>query len=134
LIILTIGMILGYWPEAGIVGVVAAFALLIVFGFGVGWIFIVLGLVIRTPMTVMTLGFTFIFPLVFASNIMVDPATMPDWLRGFVDVNPVSILTTAIRGLMAGGATFSQIGAALIAPFVLTMVLAPLTLWLYRRQ
>ena len=134
LIILTIGMILGYWPEAGIVGVVAAFALLIVFGFGVGWIFIVLGLVIRTPMTVMTLGFTFIFPLVFASNIMVDPATMPDWLRGFVDVNPVSILTTAIRGLMAGGATFGQIGAALIAPFVLTMVLAPLTLWLYRRQ
>jgi ABC-2 type transport system permease protein len=134
LIILTIGMILGYWPEAGIVGVVAAFALLIVFGFGVGWIFIVLGLVIRTPMTVMTLGFTFIFPLVFASNIMVDPATMPDWLRGFVDVNPVSILTTAIRGLMAGGAAFSQIGAALIAPFVLTMVLAPLTLWLYRRQ
>jgi ABC-2 type transport system permease protein len=134
LIILTIGLILGYWPEAGIVGVVAAFALLIVFGFGVGWIFIVLGLVIRTPMTVMTLGFTVIFPLVFASNIMVDPATMPDWLRGFVDVNPVSILTTAIRGLMAGGATFSQIGAALIAPFVLTMVLAPLTLWLYRRQ
>ncbi len=134
LIILTIGMILGYWPEAGIVGVTAAFALLIVFGFGVGWIFIVLGLIIRTPMTVMTLGFTFIFPLVFASNIMVDPATMPDWLRGFVDVNPVSILTTAIRGLMAGGATFGQIGAALIAPFVLTMVLAPLTLWLYRRQ
>ncbi|MGE8944412.1 ABC transporter permease [Leptospira interrogans] len=134
LIILTIGMILGYWPEAGIVGVIAAFALLIVFGFGVGWIFIVLGLIIRTPMTVMTLGFTFIFPLVFASNIMVDPATMPDWLRGFVDVNPVSILTTAIRGLMAGGATFGQIGAALIAPFVLTMVLAPLTLWLYRRQ
>ena len=134
LIILTIGMILGYWPEAGVVGVVAAFALLIVFGFGVGWIFIVLGLVIRTPMTVMTLGFTFIFPLVFASNIMVDPATMPDWLRGFVDINPVSILTTAIRGLMSGGATFGQIGTALIAPFVLTIVLAPLTLWLYRRQ
>ena len=58
-----------------------------------GWIFIVLGLLIRTPMTVMTLGFTFLFPLVFASNIMVDPATMPGWLRAFVEVNPVSLMT-----------------------------------------
>src|SRR5687767_5410696 len=76
-IILTIGLILGYRPEAGILGVIAAFALLVAIGFGVGWIFMVLGLLIRTPMTVMTIGFTAIFPLVFASNIMVDPATMP---------------------------------------------------------
>ncbi len=134
LIILTIGLVLGYRPEAGIIGVVAAFALLIAYGFGVGWIFIVLGLIIRTPMTVMTIGFTLIFPLVFASNIMVQPATMPGWLRAFVDVNPVSLLTTAIRGLMGGGATIGQIALALVAPLLLTAVLAPVTLWLYRRQ
>ncbi len=80
-IILTIGVVLGYRPEAGPIGVFFAFALLIAIGFGVGWIFLVLGLLIRTPTTVMTLGFTFLFPLVFASNIMVEPATMPGWLR-----------------------------------------------------
>jgi len=133
-IILTIGLILGYRPEAGFFGVLAAFALLIAIGFGVGWIFIVLGLLIRTPMTVMTIGFTFIFPLVFASNIMVDPATMPDWLRAFVDVNPVSLMTTALRGLMGGGATLGQIALALIAPVALTAILAPTTLWLYLRR
>jgi ABC-2 type transport system permease protein len=133
-IILTIGLILGYRPEAGVVGVVAAFLLLIAIGFGVGWIFMVLGLVIRTPMTVMTIGFTAIFPLVFASNIMVDPATMPDWLRVFVDVNPVSLMTTAMRGLMGGTATASGVGWALIAPVALTLVLAPVTLWLYVRS
>ena len=79
--------------------------MLVAIGFGMGWVFIVLGLLIRTPTTVMTLGFTFLFPLVFASNIMVDPGTMPDWLRAFVDVNPVSLMTTALRGLMGGGAT-----------------------------
>ena len=47
--------------------------LLLGVGFGMGWIFIVLGLLIRTPMTVMTAGFMFLFPLVFASNIMVEP-------------------------------------------------------------
>jgi ABC-2 type transport system permease protein len=133
-IILAIGLILGYRPEAGILGVLAAFAMLVAIGFGTGWIFIVLGLVIRTPMTVMTLGFTFLFPLVFASNIMVDPSTMPGWLRAFVDVNPVSLMTTALRGLMSGGVTVSQIVLALIAPVVLTAILAPTTLWLYLRK
>ena len=133
-IILAIGLILGYRPEAGVLGVIAAFVLLLAVGFGMGWIFIVLGLILRTPMTVMTIGFAFLFPLVFASNIMVDPATMPGWLRTFVEVNPVSQMTTAIRGLMAGSATLEQIALALSAPVVLTLILAPLTLYLYRRR
>src|SRR5690606_21285383 len=133
-IILAIGLILGYRPAAGIAGVIPAFALLVAIGFGTGWIFIVLGLLIRTPTTVMTVGFTFIFPLVFASNIMVDPATMPDWLRAVVEVNPVSLMTTAMRGLMAGEATPGQVAKALLAPAVLTVLLAPVTLRLYRRQ
>lgn len=133
-IILTIGLILGYRPEAGIAGVVAAFAPLLAIGFGMGWIFIVLGLLLRTPTTVMTLGFTLLFPLVFASNVMVEPATMPDWLRAIVEVNPVSLMTTAVRGLMSGGATLHDILLALAAPAALTALLAPLTLWLYRRS
>jgi ABC-2 type transport system permease protein len=133
-IILSIGLILGYRPGAGFFGVLAAFALLVAIGFGMGWVFMVLGLLIRTPTTVMTLGFSFLFPLVFASNIMVDPATMPGWLRALVAVNPVSLMATAIRGLMNGGASLGDIGLALIAPVVLTAVLAPVTLWLYRRQ
>lgn len=133
-IILTIGLVLGYRPEAGIAGVIAAFALLIAIGFGMGWVFIVLGLLVRTPTTVMTLGFTFLFPVVFASNIMVDPATMPGWLRAFVDVNPVSLMTTAMRGLMSGNSDAGQIALALVAPVALTVLLAPVTLWLYRKH
>ncbi|MSP20177.1 MAG: ABC transporter permease [Alphaproteobacteria bacterium] len=134
LIILTIGLLLGYRPEAGVLGAVGGFALLLVIGFGIGWIFLVLGLVMRTPSTVMTMGFTGIMPLVFASNIMVDPATMPGWLRLFVEANPVSLMTTAMRGLMGGGVTWAQIGLALLAPALLTAVLAPLTIRLYRRR
>ncbi|WP_119269659.1 ABC transporter permease [Taklimakanibacter deserti] len=133
-IILTIGLILGYRPEGGVFGIIAAFALLIAIGFGMGWIFIVLGLLIRSPTTVMTAGFTFLFPLVFASNIMVQPDTMPGWLRAFVDVNPVSLMTSAIRGLMAGNASLSDVLLALAAPAALTVLLAPVTLWLYRRS
>jgi ABC-2 type transport system permease protein len=133
-IILTIGLILGYRPDGGVLGVVAAFALLVAIGFGMGWIFMVLGLLIRTPTTVMTLGFGFLFPLVFASNIMVDPGTMPAWLRAFVEVNPVSLMTTAVRGLVAGTPSLGDVAFALIAPVVLTVVLAPTVLWLYGRR
>jgi ABC-2 type transport system permease protein len=133
-IILVIGLILGYRPEAGLPGVLAAFALLVAVGFGLGWIFIVLGLVIRTPTTVMTLGFSFLFPVVFGSNIMVDPATMPNWLQAFVAVNPISLMTSAVRGLMGGEAALGQVALALLAPALLTVLLAPVTLVLYRRQ
>lgn len=133
-IILGIGLALGYRPAAGIVGVAAAFLMLFALGFGMGWIFMVLGLLIRTPTAVMTLGFGLLFPLVFASNTMVDPATMPGWLRAFVEINPVSLMTTALRGLMDGTASLGAIGRALIAPVLLTLALAPVTLAIYRRR
>ncbi len=133
-IILGIGLLLGYRPEAGVAGVVGAFLLLFVVGFGTGWVFMVIGLLVRTPMTVMTFGFTLIFPLVFASNIMVEPETMPGWLAAFVNANPVSHITTALRGLLAGAATAGQVGLALVAPAVLTLGLAPVVLALYRRK
>jgi ABC-2 type transport system permease protein len=76
-IILMIGLMLGYRPGTGILGVMAAFALLIAIGFGMGWVFMLLGLLIRTPTTVMTLGFTFLFPLVF--RYYVACATTSKW-------------------------------------------------------
>jgi ABC-2 type transport system permease protein len=134
IIILGIGIVLGYRVEMGLLGAISAFGLLLVIGFGVGWIFIVLGLLIRAPNTVMTLGFTGIMPLVFASNIMVDPTTMPGWLKWFVEINPVSHMTTAMRGLMNGGITLDTLLLALLSPILLTVLLAPVTLWLFRKE
>ncbi|ODA66952.1 Daunorubicin/doxorubicin resistance ABC transporter permease protein DrrB [Methyloligella halotolerans] len=133
-IILAIGLGIGYRPEAGVLGVIGAFALLVAVGFGIGWVFIVLGLLIRTPTTVMTLGFGILFPVVFASNILVDPETMPNWLSTFVAWNPFSWMATAMRGLMGGGVTVSEILLALALPAFLTVLLAPLTLFIYLRR
>jgi ABC-2 type transport system permease protein len=134
LIILTIGVILGFRPETGLPGTLGALMLLVAIGFGMGWVFIVLGLMIRTPTTVMTLGFTVLFPLVFASNIMVDPATMPPWLQSVVYANPVTHMTSALRALFAGTASAGGLALALALPVALTFSLAPVTLWLYRRR
>lgn len=134
LIVLIIGLFLGYRPEAGITGVVGAFALLLATGVGAGYIFVVVGLLVRSTSTVMTIGMAALFPLTFASNIMVQPETMPPVLRYLVELNPVSLMATAIRGSMAGTLTSQQILYALIAPVALTVTLSPVVLWLSRRK
>ena len=76
-IILGIGLILGYRPEAGARGSWRPSRCCSRSGSAWAGSSSCSDLLIRTPTTVMTLGSRFLFPLVFASNIMVDPATMP---------------------------------------------------------
>ena len=132
-VIVTLGVALGYRPEAGLPGVVAALALVVVFSFALSWVFSVLGLLLRSPNAVMNAGFMGIFPLTFLSNVFVDPETLPSVLKGFVDVNPISLLATATRGLMDGNADGSDLGIVLLVAVGLTAVFAPLTVRLYRR-
>jgi ABC-2 type transport system permease protein len=59
---------------------------------------------------------------------------MPAWLKAFVDVNPVALLVTALRGILDGTGTARSVGVALIAPAVVTLVCAPIALTLYKRK
>ena len=133
-VIILLGVLLGYRPEAGVVGAVSALALVVLFAFGLSWVFMVLGLLLRSPNAVMNSGFMAIFPLTFLSNVFVDPATLPSALKAFVDVNPISILATAARGLMEGTAEVGDIAAVLLVAAALTAVFAPLTTYLYRSR
>lgn len=134
LLVVIIGVIMGFRPDSGVAGIVAAIILLNLFAFGIGWIFTVIALLVRTPSTVMTLGWLMLMPLTFISNIYVEPQTMPDWLQALVGVNPVSFVVTAIRGIMDGTVTLVQIALALLAPALITAVCAPVAMRLYRRE
>jgi ABC-2 type transport system permease protein len=133
-VIIVLGLALGYRPEAGAVGVVAAAALVIAFSFGLSWVFTTIGLLMRAPNAVMNTGFMALFPLTFLSNIFVAPDTLPSWLEAFVDVNPISHLVTATRALMDGTVAGPELGIALGTAALLTAVFAPLTTYLYRRK
>lgn len=73
-------------------------------------------------------------PVTFGSNIYVALETMPGWLQAFVSVNPVSHITTALRGLLEGAPSLSAIALALVTPFAVTAVFAPVSMWLYGRE
>ena len=131
-IVIAVGLLMGFRPDGGITGVIAAVAIVIVFSVSLACVWAAIGLVVRSPAAVSTLSFLVQFPLTFASNVFVDPETMPGWLHAFVDVNPVSLLATTVRDLMAGTASATQIGGVLLASAALTAVFAPITMRLYR--
>jgi ABC-2 type transport system permease protein len=132
LIVIALGLILGFRPGGGAAGIALGVALAVVFGFGLSWVWTAVGLILRTPNAVMNLGMVVLFPLTFASNIFVDPRTMPGWVQGFIRVNPVTHLSTAERGLMHGTVPASQIWLSLLATACIVVVFAPLTSYLYR--
>ena len=132
-VIIVLGVALGYRPGAGLVGAVLALGLVVIFSFGLSWVFTTLGLLLRSPSAVMNAGFMGIFPLTFLSNVFVDPTTLPSVLESFVEVNPISILSTASRGLMEGNADGTDLTIVLAVAAVLTAVFAPLTTRLYRK-
>ena len=134
LVILAVGFALGFRPQGGALGVVAALGLVLLFAFSVSWMWIIVGMMVRTPESVMTTSFLLLFPLTFASNIFVDPATMPGWLQTIVSLNPVTHLATASRGLMHGTAAPSDVVWVLAASAVITAVFAPIAMRMYRKE
>ncbi|WP_369138341.1 ABC transporter permease [Modestobacter versicolor] len=133
-VIIVLGVALGFRPDGGVLGCVSALALVVVFSFGLSWVFSVLGLLMRSPNAVMNSGFMAIFPLTFLSNVFVDPATLPGPLEAFVQVNPISVLATASRSLMAGEPDGTAIVVSLAVAAGLAAVFLPLTTRLYRSR
>jgi ABC-2 type transport system permease protein len=133
-VIVTVGMILGFRPDGGPVGVLLAVGLLLVFAFSLSWVWTALGLKMPTPEAVMQTSMTVLFPLTFASNVFVDPKTMPGWVQAFVNVNPISHLAGAARGLMHGTDAATEVGWVLLWSAAIILVFAPLTMRLYNSE
>ncbi|MFD4002520.1 ABC transporter permease [Streptomyces rubiginosohelvolus] len=133
-VMLGVGMIIGFRPEGGVLGVLAGIALLIVFSFAFSWIWTMFGLLLRSEKSVMGVSMMVIFPLTFLSNVFVDPKTMPGWLQAFVNNSPVTHLATAVRELIAGNWPAADILWTLGWSGVLMVVFGAVTMRLYNRK
>jgi len=130
---LLLGLVLGFRPGGGLLGMVFGVALLLVFAFSLSWLWTFIALLVRSPQSVMSVSMAILFPLTFISNIFVDPSTMPGWLQALVEVNPITLLVTAVRSLMHGVVTADQLGWVLLSCGVLIAVFGMLTMRRYRR-
>ncbi|WP_030329152.1 ABC transporter permease [Streptomyces sp. NRRL B-1381] len=133
-VMLIVGMIIGFRPDGGVLGVLAGIALLVVFSFAFSWIWTMFGLMLRSEKSVMGVSMMVIFPLTFLSNVFVDPKTMPGWLQAFVNNSPVTHLATAVRELMAGEWPAADIAWTLGWAGVFLVVFGVVTMRLYNRK
>ena len=133
-LILIVGFILGFRPAGGAPGVVLAVLLVLLFALALSWLWIIIGMLVRTPESVMTTSFLFLMPLTFASDIFVGLQTMPSWLRAVVGNNPVTHLATASRALMHGEPAGAAVVRVLLWTAGILVVAVPIAIRLYRKE
>ncbi|MEU7345013.1 ABC transporter permease [Streptomyces bacillaris] len=134
LILLAMGFALGMTLGTSVLGLLGAVALSAVFGAAIMWIFILLGLAMKTAQAVQGMGMLVLMPLQFGSSIFAPPTTMPGWLRTFTDYNPLSNLADAVRGLMMGGPVADSVWVTLAWAAGITLVMAPLAVAKFRKK
>ncbi len=134
IVMLVIGVAVGFRPHGSIAEVALAFALVLAFAYVFSWISAFVGISARNPETAQSVGFIWVFPLVFASSAFVPTTHMPGVVRAFADVNPVTLVVNAARDLTLG--TGHALGPALgtLAWLAgLLLVFVPLSVHAFRR-
>ncbi|MCY9784512.1 ABC transporter permease [Nocardiopsis sp. EMB25] len=132
--VLLVGLAIGFRPDGGVVGVVAAAALILLFAFALCWMSAFVGMMVRTPMAVQSFGMILMFPLTFGSSAFVDPQAMPSWMRVVAENNPITHVVNAMRGLMIGGDVAAPVTWTLVWTAIFIGIFGPLAVWAYRRR
>jgi len=133
-LLLGVGMLLGFRIETNAAAVAAAVVLLLFFALAFSWVSVLVGVLAKDPERVQLFGFTALFPVTFVSNVFVPEETMPGWLQAVVKVNPVTILSDATRGLLVGGPVARPVIGTLLWGLALIAIFAPLSVWRFKRR
>lgn len=96
--------------------------------------FSLIGNVAKQPETVSGTSMMLVYPLLFASNVLVDTSTMPRWLQVAVDMNPISAAVALTRGLFHGTADAVDLAAGIGVGLLLIVIFAPLTIYVYLKR
>ena len=131
---LTVGIIMGYRPGGGVLGVLAGVVLAVITGWSIAWIFLWIGTRARSAGAVQGMSMMIMFPLAFLSNAFVPVDSLPGWLQVVTRVNPVSHVISALRDLMNDGALTAQVGWALLGCATVAAIFIPLAVRSYSRR
>jgi oleandomycin transport system permease protein len=134
LVTLGCGIALGFRISTDPLQALAACLLVLGFSLSLCWVFIFIGMLVRESGAVQGLGFLVLFPLTFGSTTFVKAETLPGWLQAWVNVNPVTHLNEAVRGLMTGGAVAEPVLWSVGWATLFLVVFSPLAVTAYRRR
>jgi oleandomycin transport system permease protein len=131
---LTMGYIMGFRIETNPLSALAGCLLAVLFALSLSWLPVLVGMLVRTAGAVQGIMFVLILPLSFASNVFVPTKSLPSWLQYFVEINPITHLVGAMRGLFLGTPLGTHVWWTLGWCVAFVVVFMPLALWAYRRK
>jgi ABC transporter DrrB family efflux protein len=131
-LMITVGSIMGFRFENGVLPVLAGIGLIILFGVALTWVGVFIGISVRDVETAQVAGFVWVFPIVFASSLYVPIETMPSWLQVFAQINPVTPMVDTMRALSLGGSVSASLWKILVWDGAIIFIFLPLALRRYR--
>jgi ABC transporter DrrB family efflux protein len=132
LLMLAIGYAVGFRTHTNVAMVLAGVGVMVLFGLGLAALFALIGLSVTNGEAAQAASFPLLAPLTFASNLFVDPDSMPSWLRGWARHQPVSVTADAVRACMLGGPTATKVLTAIAWAVGIAVVMTPLAVRQYR--
>ncbi|SEC58423.1 ABC transporter permease [Paenibacillus sp. GP183] len=100
-IVIGVALLVGFRTSAGIVEWLGAFGVITLFILAFTWLYAAIGLVAGSPSAASGYGFALLF-LPYLSSAFVPTETMPTWLRGIADNQPITPVIETIRRLLTG--------------------------------
>ncbi|MFB7876460.1 MULTISPECIES: ABC transporter permease [unclassified Nocardia] len=129
-----VGLCLGYRPEGGLTGVLAAVLMVVVCSFAISWVWALVGVTGKSAASVQGISMMVMFPLTFMSGAFAPVSTMPGWMQGLNHVNPVYYMVNAARELMNANSFGGDLVWSLLGAVVVIAIFAPLTVRAYMRR
>jgi ABC-2 type transport system permease protein len=143
IVVVGVGLAIGWRVHTNAPDVIAAFALALLFGYAFTWAGVCLGMALRSPEAAQQTGFIIFLPLTFISSAFVPTQGMPGWLQPVAEWNPMSALAAASRHLFGNPNPAASIHvwpmehpelAVVCWAAAMLVVFAPLAVHLYRRK
>lgn len=134
IIMILVGLLVGFRPNASWVEWLAVFGILMLFTLAFSWLSAIMGLAAKTIEGVQWLTFVFVFPLTFASSAFVPAETMHPVLRSFAENQPVTHVVESIRALTIGTPIGNHGWLAILWSTGVLVIAVPLTAIIFRRR
>jgi ABC-2 type transport system permease protein len=136
-----LGFATGFRLDTDLAHGAAALGLCMVFGFAFEWVFITMGLVAGNAQAAQGMSML-VFPLTFVSSAYVPVETMPSWMQGFAEHQPITVMVNAVRCLTGGAeaeallghSTAHYVGLSLLWTLGIVAVFAPLAIARFSRR
>ena len=103
-LVLAVALLIGFEPHAGVLDWPGVAGMLLAFVLAFSALAAAIGLLVESPEAANGVTFIVLF-LSYASSAFVPVDTMPSWLQGFAEHQPVTPVIETLRGLLLGGPT-----------------------------